>query len=81
MSQSSAAALRTDALVHHCTSQCCGLWGGVLTGACVRVLARNATFLLFRDKKRQLHLYSIEGQNRSTLLNYCSYVQVTEDPQ
>jgi len=42
-------------------------------------LNENATFLLFRDKKRQLHLYNIEDQNRSTLLNYCSYVQWVPD--
>ena len=32
--------------------------------------------LLFRDKKLKLHLYDVETQNRTTLLNYCSYVQV-----
>lgn len=31
--------------------------------------------LLFRDKKLRLHLYDVESQSRTTLLNYCSYVQ------
>ncbi|XP_078506239.1 intraflagellar transport protein 172 homolog [Lissotriton helveticus] len=31
--------------------------------------------LLFRDKKLGLHLYDIESNTRSTILNYCSYVQ------
>ncbi|XP_014675210.1 PREDICTED: intraflagellar transport protein 172 homolog [Priapulus caudatus] len=31
--------------------------------------------LLFRDKKVRLHLYNIETQTRTTLLNYCNYVQ------
>ncbi|XP_069461553.1 intraflagellar transport protein 172 homolog isoform X2 [Ambystoma mexicanum] len=31
--------------------------------------------LLFRDKKLGLHLYDIESSTRSTILNYCSYVQ------
>ena len=35
----------------------------------------RATHLLFRDKKRQLHLYNVSTQERTTLLNYCSYVQ------
>ena len=34
----------------------------------------RATHLLFRDKKRQLHLFDIKNQQRHTLLNYCSYV-------
>lgn len=42
-------------------------------------LNETSTFLLFRDKKRQLHLYNIEEQSRSTLLNYCSYVQWVPD--
>lgn len=37
-------------------------------------LSLNATKLLFRDKRRQLHLYDIERQSRSTLLSYASYV-------
>ncbi|XP_050401065.1 intraflagellar transport protein 172 homolog [Patella vulgata] len=31
--------------------------------------------LLFRDKKLKLHLYDIETQQKSSILNYCSYVQ------
>ncbi|TPX67270.1 hypothetical protein SpCBS45565_g03981 [Spizellomyces sp. 'palustris'] len=38
-------------------------------------LSGKANKLLFRDKKRQLHLYDILSQTRSTLLNFCSYVQ------
>ena len=30
----------------------------------------RANLLLFRDKRRQLHLYDILSQNRTTLLNY-----------
>jgi intraflagellar transport protein 172 len=30
--------------------------------------------LLFRDKRRQLHLYNIKEQRKQTLLNYCKYV-------
>ena len=32
--------------------------------------------LLFRDKKLKLHLFDIESQAKTTILNYCSYVQV-----
>jgi intraflagellar transport protein 172 len=35
----------------------------------------RATKLIFRDKRRQLHLYDIHEQQRTTLLNFCSYVQ------
>ena len=38
-------------------------------------LNARCTHLLFRDKKRQLHLYHIAKQERATLLPYCSYVQ------
>mgnify|MGYP000140699940 FL=1 len=38
-------------------------------------LNASATKLLFRDKKRVLHLFNIKTQNRSTLLNFCNYVQ------
>jgi intraflagellar transport protein 172 len=38
-------------------------------------LNTRATHLLFRDKKRQLHLFDVKTQTRHTLLNYCSYVQ------
>jgi intraflagellar transport protein 172 len=30
--------------------------------------------LLFRDKRRQLHLYNLKEQKKQTLLNYCKYV-------
>ena len=39
-------------------------------------LARRSNKLLFRDKRRQLHLYDIDKQLRTTLLSYCSFVQV-----
>lgn len=42
-------------------------------------LSENATHLLFRDKRRQLHLYDCAGQIKNTLLNYCSYVQWVPD--
>jgi intraflagellar transport protein 172 len=35
----------------------------------------RANLLLFRDKRRFLHLYNIETQTRSQLLNFCTYVQ------
>ena len=35
----------------------------------------RASLLLFRDKRRLLHLYNIETQTRSQLLNFCTYVQ------
>ena len=35
----------------------------------------RATKLLFRDKRRALHLYDIATQTRSTLLSFSSYVQ------
>eukprot|EP00960_Hanusia_phi_P066628 766439-Hanusia_phi.AAC.5 len=35
----------------------------------------SATKLLYRDKHRQLHLFDLLSQTRSTLLNFCSYVQ------
>lgn len=38
-------------------------------------LNTRASHLLFRDKKRQLHLYSLAKQERTTMLHYCSYVQ------
>ncbi|CAD7965624.1 unnamed protein product [Amoebophrya sp. A120] len=34
----------------------------------------SATRVLFRDKRRQLHLYNVETQTRVSLLNYCNYV-------
>lgn len=38
-------------------------------------LSPRAGHLLFRDKKRHLYLYDLAKQERSTLLNYCQYVQ------
>ena len=35
----------------------------------------RGNLLLFRDKRRQLHLYNIHKQERTTLLSYCNYVQ------
>lgn len=31
--------------------------------------------LIYRDKRLSLHLYDIESESKTTLLNYCSYVQ------
>lgn len=31
--------------------------------------------LLFRDKRRRLHLYNLETEETTTILSYCSYVQ------
>jgi intraflagellar transport protein 172 len=38
-------------------------------------LSQRGDKLLFRDKKRQLNIYDIATQQRSTLLCFCSYVQ------
>ncbi|RLN31787.1 hypothetical protein BBO99_00001824 [Phytophthora kernoviae] len=38
-------------------------------------LNSRGNLLLFRDKRRQLHLFDVDTQKRSTLLNYCNYVQ------
>jgi len=35
----------------------------------------RASLLLFRDKRRHLHLYDCFTQTRSQLLNFCTYVQ------
>lgn len=35
----------------------------------------RANLLLFRDKRRLLHLYDIDTQTRTQLLNFCTYVQ------
>jgi intraflagellar transport protein 172 len=35
----------------------------------------SATKLLFRDRRRSLHLYDIATQTRNTLRDFCSYVQ------
>jgi intraflagellar transport protein 172 len=42
-------------------------------------LNSRGNLLLFRDKRRQLHLYDLDAQKRSTLLNYCNYVQWVPD--
>jgi len=38
-------------------------------------LNARGDLLLFRDRKRQLHLYNVHKQTKTTLLTYCSYVQ------
>ena len=38
-------------------------------------LNSRGNLLLFRDKRRYLHLYNIETQIRNQLLNFCTYVQ------
>lgn len=38
-------------------------------------LNSRASLLLFRDKRRYLHLYNLESQTRNQLLNFCTYVQ------
>ncbi|GMH63033.1 hypothetical protein TrST_g9919 [Triparma strigata] len=38
-------------------------------------LNARGNLLLFRDKRRHLHLYDVDSQTRTALLNYCSYVQ------
>ena len=38
-------------------------------------LNSRGNLLLFRDKRRILHLFDVETQLRTALLNYCSYVQ------
>jgi intraflagellar transport protein 172 len=35
----------------------------------------RGNFLLFRDKRRYLHLYDVETQSRTQLLTFCTYVQ------
>ncbi|CAK4705865.1 hypothetical protein LEN26_010812 [Aphanomyces euteiches] len=42
-------------------------------------LNAHGNLLLFRDKRRQLHLFDMDTQTRSTLLNYCNYVQWVPD--
>ncbi|CAN0392303.1 unnamed protein product, partial [Discosporangium mesarthrocarpum] len=39
----------------------------------------RADLLLFRDRRRHLHLFSLATQSRSTLLSYCTYVQWVPD--
>lgn len=38
-------------------------------------LNSRGNLLLFRDKRRFLHLYNVEHQTRNQLLNFCTYVQ------
>lgn len=38
-------------------------------------LSGSANMLLFRDKRRFLHLYNTNTQSRTQLLNFCTYVQ------
>jgi intraflagellar transport protein 172 len=38
-------------------------------------LNTRANLLLFRDKRRHLHLYNTETQTRTQLLNFCTFVQ------
>ena len=38
-------------------------------------LNQRGSMMLFRDKRRHLHLYTIANQTRTTLLNYCNYAQ------
>ena len=37
-------------------------------------LNSRGDLLLFRDKRRKLHVYDVVAQTRSTLLTYCSFV-------
>lgn len=34
----------------------------------------GGTKLLFRDKRKQLYLYSIKEQTKQSLLNYCKFI-------
>jgi intraflagellar transport protein 172 len=38
-------------------------------------LNERANLLLFRDRRRQLHIYNCDTNQRNSLLNYCNYVQ------
>ena len=42
-------------------------------------LNSRGSLLLFRDKRRRLHLYDVARQQRSTLLSYCNYAQWVPD--
>lgn len=42
-------------------------------------LNARGSLLLFRDKRRQLHLFDLDAQKRSTLVHYCNYVQWVPD--
>ncbi|CAD7963993.1 unnamed protein product [Amoebophrya sp. A25] len=39
----------------------------------------SASRILFRDKRKKLHLYNVATQTRTTLLNYCNYVHWVPD--
>jgi intraflagellar transport protein 172 len=39
----------------------------------------GGTKLLFRDKRKQLYLYSIKEQTKQSLLNYCKFIQWVPD--
>eukprot|EP00937_MAST-01D_sp_MAST-1D-sp2_P002340 g2340.t1 len=38
-------------------------------------LSAAANVLLFRDKRKQLHLFDIASETRTTMLHFCNYVQ------
>ena len=59
----------------HTQCRCCTRYMSSSFFVFVQELNARATHLLFRDKRRQLHLYNIGNQERVTLLPYCSYVQ------
>ena len=42
-------------------------------------LNSRGNLLLFRDKRRVLHLFDVDNGQRTALLNYCSYVQWVPD--
>ncbi|XP_024531630.1 intraflagellar transport protein 172 [Selaginella moellendorffii] len=55
-----------------------GLTVGTANHTCkIEWLALNpqSTYLLFRDAKRQLHLFNISSEERTMLLNLCTFVQ------
>ena len=49
------------------------VWAGA-NGSFPAFFTRFGNKLLFRDKRRQLHLYNIKEQKKQTLLNYCKFV-------
>jgi len=40
-----------------------------------KFIIRHRRLLLFRDRRRRLHLYNLETEERTSLLSVCSYVQ------
>jgi intraflagellar transport protein 172 len=42
-------------------------------------LNTRGNLLLFRDKRRHLHLFDVDTQTRTTLLSFCTYVQWVPD--